>query len=298
MTSGRNELLERFRLYLEVERGFSPHTVRNYLADVALLSDYIAGRRGTLETCNQKLLREFVVLQSQRHEPATVMRRKSAIKTFYRLLKREGIVGTNPADGLPGTRLPQKVPRVLTQGEAEALLSNPAVSSPESRVRNLAILELLYATGLRVSELVALDIRDINLSQMEVRVRSGKGGKERIAFLGRQARSALLAWLEERSEWSKGMDRDALFFGKRGRRLSDRMVRKILDQMGLVIGKPLHPHMLRHSFATHMLERGADIRAIQEMLGHKTLMTTQKYTHMDLARLEEAYRKAHPREEE
>ena len=287
-----------FETYLKVERGFSVHTLRNYLADLNALADFLAHRRSSLASANPKALREFIGLQAVRYAPATVARRKATIKTFYKFLVREGELRDSPAALLPATRLPKPLPGVLTRGEAETLMEGGAGLDPLDTLRNRAIVELLYATGMRVSELAALDLGDLDLERLEARIRRGKGRKERIAFFGKPARAALRAYLPTRHQWHTGRPDDALFFGKRGNRISDRSIRRVLDRFSSGIGKPVHPHMLRHSFATPMLEEGADIRTIQELMGHASLATTQKYTHMDLAAIVKAYRKAHPREED
>ena len=294
----RDRLLSTFETYLKVERGFSVHTIRNYLADLNSLADFLSHRRSSLARANRKALREFIGLQAVRYAPATVARRKASIKTFYRFLVREGELPESPAALLPATRLPKPLPGVLTRGEAEALMEGGAGADRLDTLRNRAIVELLYATGMRVSELATLNVGDLDQDRLEARIRHGKGRKERVAFFGKPARAALRAYLPTRQQWCKGRADDALFFGKRGNRISDRSVRRVLDLFSPRIGKPVHPHMLRHSFATHMLEEGDDIRAIQELMGHASLATTQKYTHMDLAAIVKAYRKAHPREED
>ncbi len=294
----RTELLGRFETYLRVERGFSPHTIRSYLTDLGILADFLADKRLSLGRARRKQLREFLGLQAVRYAPTTVSRRRASLATFYRFLRREGLIKEDPADLLPGVRLPQRLPAVLTQREAANLITEDRGPDDPDVLRDLAILELLYGTGMRVSELVALDEGDVDLRTGEVRIQRGKGGKSRIAFFGDAAVKALIAYCEERPRWQQGHDPHALFYGKRGRRLSDRSVRRMMDRCSGRVGKPLHPHMLRHSFATHMLEEGADVRTIQELLGHANLSTTQKYTHLDMKTIMEAYKKAHPREEE
>jgi integrase/recombinase XerC len=294
----RTELLGRFETYLRVERGFSPHTIRNYLADLGILADFLADKRLSLARARRKQLREFLALQAVRYAATTVSRRRASLATFYRFLRREGVVKENPADLLPGVRQPQRLPPMLTQREAENLVAGGRGQGDPDHLRNSAVLELLYGTGMRVSELVALDERDVDLLRGEVRIQRGKGGKSRIAFLGDAAAAALTAYQADRPRWQQGHDPLALFYGKRGRRLSDRSVRRLMDHCSGRVGKPLHPHMLRHSFATHMLEEGADVRTIQELLGHASLSTTQKYTHLDMKTIMKAYKKAHPREEE
>lgn len=292
------ELLERFLVYLRAERNFSPHTLRNYKIDLELLLAFLGKRRLAFPSATRKVIREFIMTEATRCQATTIMRRKASIKTFYRYLLREGVVELNPASGLASTRLPQKLPEVLTQKETENLLDAAECSKPEDRIRDQAMFELLYGTGMRVSELAGLDIDDVDLARKQARIRSGKGRKERSVFFGAPAQEALQLYLAQRPKWVKKQDVKALFFGRKGRRISPRTVRDVLDRWAVRVGKPAHPHTLRHSFATHMLEQGADIRTIQELLGHASLSTTQKYTHLDLKTIVEAYRKAHPREEE
>jgi len=294
----RTELLMLFERYLTVERAYSKHTIRNYMADVNLLADFLVKRRSSLLGATVRQLREFVTFQAVRYAPSTVSRRKAAVKTLYRFLLREGRVKENPAALLPGTRLPRVLPAVLTQRETETLVDVPDDQENPDLLRDLAIMELLYATGMRVSELARLDVQDVRLGSGEIRILSGKGKKDRVAFLGERAAAALEDYLAERHLWAGPGEKRALFYGKTGKRISDRSVRRLLDRYSVRVGKPVHPHMLRHSFATHMLEQGADIRSIQELLGHSNLSTTQKYTHMDMRTIMEAYRRAHPRDEE
>jgi len=294
----RTRLSRLFESYLRAERGFSPHTVRNYLADVETLADFLAAKRTSLEAASDVEIREFIRSQAVAHAPATVSRRRAALKTFYRLLLREKLVSRNPAAALPSLRMPKRLPQILSQREAGTLVEGGGREREGDFVRDAAVLELLYATGMRVSELAALDLCDIDLTRMEVRIRSGKGGKERHVFFGKAAAQALQAYLDRRGLWTDGRAGDALFFGKKGKRISDRGIRRLVDRNAHAIGKPVHPHVLRHSFATHMLENGAGIRTIQELLGHASLSTTQKYTHLDLATIRAAYEKAHPRGKE
>jgi len=293
----RREILSLFERYLRAERGFSPHTVRGYLVDLNQLADFLAAKRMSLTRAGRRQLKEYVSTLAIRYAPSTVARRKASMKTLYRWLLREGWVDSNPADLLPGTRTRPKLPGVLTQREAARLVESQEPRANPDLLRDQAIMELLYGTGMRVSELAALDLEDLALGRGELRIRRGKGRRERIAFIGDKARLALEEYLTERHLWVTSRAPNALFYGRRGNRISDRTIRRVLDRYSARVGKPLHPHMLRHSFATHMLEEGADIRTIQELLGHASLSTTQKYTHMEMKTIIEAYRKAHPREE-
>lgn len=298
MPDSSNDLVARFLTYLRAERSFSPHTVRNYQADLADFAAFAGKRRSSLLNASRRVVREYISALAVRSKPATVMRHKAALRTFYRFLQREGLVDLNPTSGLSSVRLPQKLPDVLSQREADNLLQSRGASREDDRVRDQAMAELLYATGLRVSELAGLNVDDVDLGRKQVLVRVGKGNKQRTVFFGEPAAAALVEYLGERGQWVKGQDVRAMFFGRRGRRISPRTVRAILDRWATRVGKPVHPHTLRHSFATHMLEKGADIRAIQELLGHASLSTTQKYTHLDLHTIMDAYKKAHPLEGE
>ena len=218
------------------------------------------------------------------------------MRTYFRFLVSEGIVNSNPADGIAQVRAPRRAPEVVDRYAIEELLESCPETSAGTRDR--AVLELLYAAGLRVSELVALDVADVELDERLLRVK-GKGRKERIVPFGRQALTALRGYLPQRAEWRCGgaYDDHALFVNQRGGRLSDRSVRRVLSEAVTRTASlhHLHPHALRHAFATHLLEAGMDLRAIQELLGHSSLSTTQVYTSVDLAHLMSVYRKSHPR---
>lgn len=234
------------------------------------------------------------------YAPSTVKRRLSAIKGFYRFLVREGHAAKNPAASLPLPKQPEKLPDVLSIDQATALLSQPRGSSPAA-VRDQAILEVLYGCGLRASELADLDMGDILLDEGYLRV-VGKGGKERIAPISGAGARALADYLEHarpaliNARLTSVKPTAAVFLNARGGRLSRQSVHAIVAHAGLSIGvKNLHPHTLRHSFATHLLEGGADLRVIQELLGHSDISTTQIYTHVDRSHIQEEYRHAHPR---
>ncbi len=297
MQPDNTELLERFLVYLRAERNFSSHTIRGYRTDLELYGAFLGKKRKGYLGATRRIVREFVVHEASRSAASSVMRRKASLKTFYRYLLREGWVAENPAAGLASTKLPQSLPDVLSRRETENLLEAGECSGEGERRRDQVIFELLYATGIRISELCSLDLDDVELSRKQLRIRSGKGRKERTVFFGDPGKEALVAYLEERPKWVKQYDKSALFFGKKGRRLSARSVRDVLDRWATRVGKPAHPHTLRHSFATHMLEQGADIRAIQELMGHSSLSTTQKYTHLDLKTIMNIYKKTHPRED-
>lgn len=224
----------------------------------------------------------------------------SALKTFFRWACRVGELAANPAARVPTPKAPKTLPRHLRPGEIESLLEAPEGDSDLAR-RDRALLELLYATGLRVAEAVSLDWRDLDLKERTLRA-LGKGGKERMVPFGRPALAALRAW-RERWDGVRRVgdgDDDAVFLNARGGRLTDRSARRVVDRWveAAALARGVHPHTLRHTFATHLLEGGADLRAIQELLGHASLATTQRYTHVDIERLLAVYRDAHPRARE
>jgi integrase/recombinase XerC len=300
-------LIAKFLRHLEHERGLSPHTVRAYTSDLEGLTDFLAVY---FETPVDKLDPAAVDLLALRAWLAALgsrgLGRRSqgralaAARALFRWACRVGELSADPAARMRTPKVPQTLPNHLRPGEIEALLDAPQGDGP-GPLRDRAILELLYATGLRVSELVALDWSDIELGERSLRV-IGKGDKERQVPFGRPAAAALERWRVAARELPARTldDAGAVFRNRSGGRLSDRSVRRILDHwVGATAGaRGVHPHTLRHTFATHLLEQGADLRAIQELLGHASLSTTQRYTHLDVDRLLAVYRDAHPRARE
>jgi len=291
---------EGFTAYLRDERNLSPHTLRAYEREVARFVTFATGEMGCSSPAEVKpaVVRAYLAhLHGERLARVSAQRALAALRTYFRFLCRERVLDLNPAAVVPTPRAPKKLPEVLTVPQLAELLDGlPA--TPAGR-RDRAALELLYGAGLRAAELVGLDLDDVDLGRRLARVR-GKGGKERVVPFGRIAEQALRAYLPERGAWraaARGFDDEPLFVNQRGGRLSDRSLRRILDaavrQVALL--HHVHPHTLRHAFATHLLEGGMDLRAIQELLGHASLATTQHYTHLDLAHLMETYRKAHPK---
>ncbi len=284
--------LQAFLDTLAVERGLSSHTVAAYGRDLRHHFRFLVGA-GLAAPRSVEEVHLILYLGSLRRAglaPATVMRRLSAVRAFYRYLVREDLLTTDPTANLPTTRLLRQLPSVLAVEEVERLLSQPKTATPRG-LRDRAMLELLYATGLRVSELVGLSRGDLNLDLGLVRC-LGKGGKERIVPVGQPARRAVQAYLASRRDAAP-----ALFLGNKGRPLTRvafwRIISRYARQAG--IRGAVSPHTLRHSFATHLLEGGADLRAIQELLGHSSIATTQIYTHITVDHLREVYRAYHPR---
>lgn len=291
-----HEQIDRFLAHLRDERGLSEHTRQAYRRDLAKLEDFCTeqglNRWDMLRTHH---IRAFAATQHRRGLGGRSLQRLlSALRAFFDYLTREGMLSHNPAAGVSAPRAPRRLPGVLDVDQMGRLL-RIAGDDPLS-ARDRAILELFYSSGLRLAELVALDITDIDLDDGIVEIRRGKGGKGRRVPIGRQARAALRHWIECRNRVA-GPDTPALFTGRRGRRLSARGVQlRITAQaarQGLDIG--VHPHMLRHSFASHILESSGDLRAVQELLGHADISTTQIYTHLDFQHLARIYDAAHPR---
>ena len=316
--------------YLRDARNASPHTLRNYQADLEQFADYVAppgGKATPLEKIDHRIIREYLgKLHHEQLAKATVARKLAALRSFFKFCVRDGRLKQNPARLVATPKLPKRVPSVLTAEEINSFLDSlvrqeaasaaekpklgernlhkrPGADDDESRLlvrRDRAILELLYASGLRVSELTGLDLADLDRREQMLRVR-GKGRKERIVPFGGKAEAALDAYWPVRTELLRkarlSADAPAVFLNYAGRRLTQRSVGRIVKKYVRLanINWDLHPHSLRHAFATHLLADGADLRAIQELLGHSSLSTTQKYTHASIRQLMEVYDKAHPR---
>jgi integrase/recombinase XerC len=312
-----------FLEHLRLNENASTHTVRAYDSDLSQFLTFLSGRAGrtraelTMADFDHLNIREFLAdLHRRGNSRSSAARKLAALRTFGRYLRREGILDGDPAALVGTPKREQRLPAHLGEAEMTTLLEMPDGSQPLGR-RDRAILELFYASGLRLSELVGLDLGDVNLNGRMVRV-LGKGGKERIVPFNRSTEAALRAWLRDRESFvaadpqPRASGREAppsrksrvtrpgkppLFLNYQGGRLStrsvDRLVRKYVAACSTRFG--ISPHALRHSFATHLLERGADLRAIQELLGHVRLSTTQRYTHLNAAQLMDVYRKAHPK---
>jgi integrase/recombinase XerC len=288
--------IERFLRHLDRERNASPHTVRAYGEDVAQFASYLrdhVGREPRPQDADHLAVRGFLAaLHGGGIRRVSAARKLAALRTFFRYLCREGILDRNPAAAILSPRLERRIPSHLEEDETAALLDVPGHDDASLRAR--AILELLYATGIRCAELVGLDLPEVDLEARMVRV-LGKGRKERVVPFGSRAREAVRAYLPARARTAPVSE--ALFVNRRGGRLTDRSVRNILTTRvrQVALAKRISPHSLRHSFATHLLGRGADLRTIQELLGHASLSTTQRYTHVDTRMLMEIYSKTHPR---
>jgi len=295
MDSGEWQHVERFLDHLRLERRLSPHTVVSYRRDLVCLAGFceshsIAGWR---DLRFHHLRRFAASAHAAGLKPRSIQRRLSGIRSFMNYLIRERLIDQNPADEVAAPRTHRPLPGTLDVDQMGRLLSLSGDDPVTSRDR--AMMELLYSSGLRLAELISLNPGDIDLADGTVRV-TGKGNKTRIVPVGRMARQAVRQWLEDRGALAR-MDETALFVGVRGRRISPRTVQTRVRYWALRSGirQRVHPHLFRHSFATHMLESGGDLRGIQELLGHADISTTQIYTHLDFQHLAQIYDKAHPR---
>jgi len=307
-------VVEQFLEYLRVERNYSVHTLRNYRSDLDAF--FRSCQRGTNENglgepppasaIDYLKVREHLArLYAQRRKAATIARKLAAIRSFFRYACREGLAAENPAKLVSSPRLPQTLPDVMTIEETNQLINAVGQAAKEDQgrepglgVRDSLILELLYGSGLRVSELVSLNLDQINAAESVLLVR-GKGKKERVVPFGGKTQSALDAYLHSRAEILRRNKKEttAVFVNRLGARLTSRTAARIVKKYAVLFrgDAALHPHSLRHAFATHLLSEGADLRAIQELLGHSSLSSTQKYTRISVSQLMQVYDKSHPR---
>jgi len=298
-TNEPSHALDRFVTYLVAERDASPYTVKNYSREIGEFIEF-AKKQGVtqLEQIDRNVLRMYLTwLAAENKAKSSIVRRLSELRSFGKFLAREGALKVNVFDSVSAPTPGKRLPEYLEHDEAEALVTAPDTSTPAG-LRDRAILEVMYAAGLRVSELVGLNVDNADWSRGQLLV-WGKGGKERVALLGQPAIHALKAYIRDgRPKLLKGKSSRALFLNQRdGRRLTTRAVGLLLNKYAkrAGVGRRVHPHLLRHTFATHLLDGGADLRVVQELLGHADLATTQIYTHVTQARAREVYRKAHPR---
>ena len=296
-----DELVDRFTAHLADERNLSPHTVKSYRTDLVQFLDYLdsilpAGGMPTPQDITRNTIRSFMAqLRGVPMEPATVARKLASIRAFFKYLCREGVCETNPAMVVATPKTGSRLPKYLEIEDVERLLSTPDSSAPTG-LRDRAMLELLYSTGIRAAELAGLAVRDVDLVGGTLRVR-GKGRKERIVPVGSHAVRAVRVYLRVRREFTSPTQSDALWLNRYGSPISVRSIHRMVAKYAreaLPERRGVSPHTLRHSFATHMLNAGADLRVVQELLGHANLTTTQIYTHVSTKRLREVYRSSHP----
>ncbi len=302
-----DDLIDRYLNHLRVERNASPHTIRNYHSDLLQFRDYLAdGQEGTkvnIQEIDTLSVRGFLSFLFEKEKKKTSIARKlAAVRAFFKFLARERVLAESPAATVSTPKLDRTLPRIMTEEELNTFLDRVAEATKEGEPmmrRDRAVLELLYASGLRVSELAGLDLRHVNFSDGMLLVR-GKGRKERIVPFGSKAKQALTDYLPLRERILKEhrkTSQTAVFLNAHGDRLTTRSVDRLLKKHVRAFGPnvKVSPHSLRHAFASHLLTEGADLRAIQEMLGHASLATTQKYTQVSIKQLMEVYDKSHPK---
>ncbi len=299
MLNSSKELLEDFKTYLDVERNFSEHTTRAYVSDI--LSFLLWLDNTPPQEADFNKLREYIYfIQRFEYQKTTLARKIAAIRTFYKFLYRERIVDTNPAISLNAPKRPKPLPKFLTTDEIENILNHVKIDTPAG-FRNRVILELLWATGMRVSELSGLNFGDLNIENNEIKV-MGKGAKERIVLISDRAKNYLVQYINTARNliapgYKVSNDENApLFINNTGYRLQNKSIRNAINDTvkELELQKKVTPHIFRHSFATRLIENGADLRVVQELLGHAGIANTQIYTHVSTKHLKEVYDKAHP----
>jgi integrase/recombinase XerC len=278
--------------YLKIERNASPNTLTNYAVDLASFAAF-AGERDIRDVDHLALRRFLADMRAKNYSKRTTARKLASLRSFFKFLYREGYIKTNPATAVSTPKLEKKLPKFLDVDKIAKLVQTPDAATTAG-LRDRAILETLYSTGIRVSELVGLDLDDIDFISGVVKV-FGKGSRERMAPIGEPALAAIRRYRDKCGK--RVRDGKAVFLNRSGGRLTDRSVRRVIDKhiKTCSIEEKISPHSLRHSFATHLLDRGADLRSVQELLGHMNLSTTQVYTHVTTERLKSVYDKAHPR---
>jgi integrase/recombinase XerC len=296
MSDAMRHELSLFLRHIEQEKRLSPHTVSNYQRDLDCFIEFCsANNQSRYDQIKPKLIRQFIAHQHRNGlSSKTIQRNLSSVRSLYKYLNREGLAETNPAQSVQAPKAEKRLPSTLDVDQMNALLEHTEADSFISS-RDRAMMELFYSSGLRLAELNSLNIRDIDFGDQLVYV-TGKGNKSRVVPIGDKAMQALRDWLEMRDEHGF-YEQHALFISKRGTRLSDRSIQKRLKHWGAQHGVSdnVHPHRLRHAFASHMLEASGDLRAVQELLGHADISTTQIYTHVNFQHLANVYDSAHPR---
>ena len=299
------EFVRTFLSTLRGERNYSPHTLASYEDDLRQFAEFLSRHYSdlgfSLKKVDQITVRLFLHdLVEQGFSRRSIARKLACVKSFFRFMRKQGIVAANPAAGVQSPKLDKPLPAVLSEADVSALMDQPDTTTPEG-IRDRAMLELFYGTGIRLSELICLDWKNVNFSDATLKV-TGKGSKQRIIPLGRKAKQSLKQYAQNRPNVVQEKYRDetggaAVFITKRGKRLSPKGINVLMNTyIGRVSEiKKKSPHVLRHSFATHLLDRGADLRAVKELLGHESLATTQVYTHVSVERLKRIYAQAHPK---
>jgi integrase/recombinase XerC len=290
-----SEVFTKYIAFLEAEKNASPYTVRNYTRDLLEFFAFVTENKiESLKDVNKLTLRAYLAqLMEQKYAKSSIARKLSAIRSFYRYLMREELVKASPAATTVSPKLDRRLPVFLTVDEAKRLVESPDLAQPHGQ-RDRALLELLYASGMRVSELVNMNLDQVNLAANEIRV-WGKGSKERMVLIGAPAAHALTDYINQARPVLLGNKKtNALFVNRYGERILVRRVQKIISKYSLGVNKKIHPHILRHTFATHLLDGGADLKVVQELLGHADLSSTQIYTHVTRSHARRIYLAAHP----
>jgi integrase/recombinase XerC len=290
-------LLDKYIHYLQVERNLSSFTVRNYTTDILRFLDFLKEEDRLLADVDHSIIRSYLGrLLDEGIVRASIARKMSALRSLFHYLNQQGLIATEPLAKISGPKREKRLPTFLTTEEMRSLLNFPSISTPQG-LRDVAILELLYAAGLRVSEIASLDIGSVDIERRQIRV-WGKGSKERMVLMGKPAAAALEQYLNNGRTKMLGQSKtNALFINRYGERIAERriqyLIKKYAEQAG--IRGRVFPHILRHTFATHMLDGGADLRVVQELLGHANLSSTQVYTHVTHSQMRSRYLEAHPR---
>jgi integrase/recombinase XerC len=290
-----NEVFNKYIAFLEAEKNASKYTVRNYTRDLLEFFAFCTDKKiESLKDVNKLTLRAYLAqLMEKKFAKSSIARKLSAIRSFYRYLMREELVKASPAATTVSPKLDRRLPIFLTVDEAKRLVESPDITQPYGQ-RDRALLELLYASGMRVSELVSMNLEHVDLAANEIRV-WGKGSKERMVLIGAPAAHALTDYIEHsRPLLLSGKKNNALFVNRYGERILVRRIQKIISKYSLALDKKIHPHILRHTFATHLLDGGADLKVVQELLGHADLSSTQIYTHVTQSQARRIYLAAHP----
>jgi len=292
-----SEVFDKFIDYLTVERNASPYTIRNYKADLLGFFAFLGNQNiDALDDVNKNTLRDYLYhLMEQGFARTSIARKLSAVRSLYRYLQREEMISNSPAATISSPKLDRRLPEFLGQQEAVALVEAPVPATPTG-LRDRSVLELLYASGLRVSELASLNINQVDLEGREIRV-WGKGSKERVVLMGEPAAKALVNYISQgRPQLLQSARTQAVFLNQKGGRLTVRSIQSMVHEYAVNTGidKRVHPHMVRHTFATHLLNGGADLRVVQELLGHASLSSTQIYTHVSKSQAKKVYLAAHP----
>ena len=300
MPTRLSEQIQKFTAWLSVEKGYSPHTVSGYERDLVAFASFVGDDIEAVSISSQ-LVREFVYILNSRNKASSVARKLSALRTFFRFLVRNKVIATDPSSSISTPRQASYLPVYLSVDEVFSLMEEPGEDDTFA-ARDRAILELLYSSGMRVAELTALDMKHLDFQSEMVRV-TGKGNKERFVPVGRPAIAAVNEYLPQRKQLIRDRagrgnppEKRAIFLNSRGSRLTTRSIERLVKMYAQRAGiaPQVTPHALRHSFATHLLEMGADLRSVQELLGHVSLSTTQKYTHLNMDHLMQVYDASHP----